>query len=385
MSPKRIRIALKHRNGSPRVLVIRNDGLGDFIHSLPFISSLKKQLPQSRIYTLVHRSNRGLLPMLPEIDGMILDPGVLLKRHKRSGQYEPDEAKRLKQNLLDEIKAYRFDAAVFLYAEKDSAALIQKAGIPIRVGPMRRPWFMKFNAWNAQSRKDSDLPEYELNLEYLRVMGFRPRFEFPEVSIPSAAPEITKDAKTAKTKSRKNLKKKAVKARTFILHPVKRNPTALSWSEARFRKLLRELIKQKNKVILIGDSSDEKALKKFIRPLNAAEKKSVTLKTDLSLLGLSRLFREADFFIGNSSGPLQLAGLLKVPHVGLFPQNHVSSIYRWQTLPFEQAPDQPESYLLMPDFDKSCIRCEGESCEFFNCVDSISVDSVLEAIEAWGS
>ncbi|HNL55037.1 MAG TPA: hypothetical protein PKI36_11560, partial [Turneriella sp.] len=34
----------------PKILVIRNDGLGDFILTLPIISALREQIPHARIH-----------------------------------------------------------------------------------------------------------------------------------------------------------------------------------------------------------------------------------------------------------------------------------------------------------------------------------------------
>ncbi|RME87855.1 MAG: lipopolysaccharide heptosyltransferase family protein [Candidatus Hydrogenedentota bacterium] len=381
MSPKRIKKILKYRLSHPRILVVRNDGLGDFIHSLPFIASLRKQLPSARIYVLIHRNNQKLIPMLPQIDGSILDDGVLLKRHI---QNMPKKELRIKRReLLEEIKAYRFDAAIFLYAEKESAKLIAKAGIPIRVGSFRRLWFYRFNAWNFDSRKYSDLPEYMLNIHYLSVLGLRPRFEFPKVEIPEPVETTFPETKKTKGKKKVTSKSRKKKQNKFVLiHPIKRNQTALSWPEKYFRKLIRDLIRKNKKIILIGDSADEKAIKKFSRSFKTEEKNHIETKTNLSFFELARLMKQSEIFIGNSSGPLQLAGLLQVPHIGFYPKNHVSSIYRWRTLEFQPQPEL-ESFLLQPNVDKDCIVCLKEKCEFFNCMEKIPVDKALQAMQEW--
>ena len=65
----------------PKILLVRNDGLGDFVLTLPLVASLKAQLPTARIYGLVNHRLAGLMPLLPDFEGAILDQDVLLKRH----------------------------------------------------------------------------------------------------------------------------------------------------------------------------------------------------------------------------------------------------------------------------------------------------------------
>ena len=54
-----------------KILVVRNDGLGDFVLTLPLVAALKQQLPGARIYALVNQHLQGLLPLLPDLEGMI--------------------------------------------------------------------------------------------------------------------------------------------------------------------------------------------------------------------------------------------------------------------------------------------------------------------------
>ena len=62
---------LSHLN-EPKILVVRNDGLGDFVLTLPLVAALKAQVPQARVYALVHRALAGLIPLLPDLSGAIL-------------------------------------------------------------------------------------------------------------------------------------------------------------------------------------------------------------------------------------------------------------------------------------------------------------------------
>ena len=357
---------LKDRNGL-RLLVVRNDGLGDFILTLPLIAALKEQLPMCRITVLAGPVAAALAPMLPDIDEVIVDEGWLLKRHVGRGSKGKDPAavKAGRTALEARIRAGRFDAAVFAYAEAASAALVHRAGVPLRAGPLRRAFFWRFNAFATRSRKGSRLSEYRLNLGLLRVLGLAERY---------AAPRLEVEPIPAKGH------------RPVVLHPYKRNETALSWPLDRFQALAAALAGAGHPVLVVGDADDEPVLAQHFGAMGG-----VRLSTGNTLAELVSLIAGAAAFVGNSSGPLHLAGLTGTPHVGLFPRNRVSAPARWATLPppgtgngSGHEPPPPETYLLSPYAPYNCVTCEREHCPYFNCVAMIRLDQVLAGLEGWG-
>lgn len=346
---------------APRLLVVRNDGLGDFILTLPLIASLKRQLPDSRVTVLINEALVPLVPLLPDIDGVIADPGVLLKRHR--GRYPPKEAARLREDLENQVREGRFDAAVLVYAEAASARLVHRAAIPLRAGPLRRPFFWRFNAYFRQSRKEGRRPEYLLNLGYLPLLGLDADYQVPRLAPPQEA----------------NPPSGRPKETYALLHPHKRSGTALSWPLENFQELARELMAGGRKVVIIGDEGDRMVLEN-----NFGDLPGVRLEIGLSLPRLTSLISGAACFIGNSSGPLHLAALTGTPHVAFFPQDRVSSPDRWRTLPHPGDPPDFRNYLLASRFPVNCVVCAGNRCPYFNCVASIGLDAVKSGLAAWG-
>lgn len=348
---------LSSRPQAPKILVVRNDGLGDFILTLPLVAALKRQLPGARIHVLVNRGLAGLVPLLPDVAGAVLDEGVLLKRHR--GLLPAPEARARRAALLEEVRGHAFDLAVLPYAESGSAALVHRAGIPWRAGSGRRWFGWRFNLRNGATRRGSDWAEYELNLTYLETLGLENRYAAPAVKLPRA--------------------KAGGKRPYAVLHPHKRSGTALSWPLENFTALARGLAEAGLEVVAVGDAADAPVLNGAF-PAGAG----VRVETGLPLPQLAALLAGARLFVGNSSGPLHLAGLVGTPHVGFFPQNRVSAPARWRTLPMAGAPERHDTYLLASAFPKNCVRCELERCRFFNCVASIPQERVWAALDAWG-
>jgi len=344
----------------PRLLVVRNDGLGDFVLTLPLIAALKQRLPGAHVTVLLSAALGGLVPLLPDIDVAIPDEGVLLKRHR--GRFDDAQRKARQADLLSAVRGGGFDAALLPYAEAATARLVQQAGIPIRVGPLRRSFFWRFNAHYRRSRRGSGAAEYALNLGYLECLGLPADYVAARLALPDGA-----------------LPPEAQAGPYAVLHAHKRSGTALTWPLERFVALARGLVATGLTVVAVGDPPDRPVLEGVFGGVPG-----VCIETGLTLPRLVGLIARARLFVGNSSGPLHLAGLAGTPHVGLYPQDRVSAPERWRTLPVPGAPPDMRRYLLAPRFPKDCVVCEGPRCSYHNCVASLEPAAVWEALRAWG-
>jgi ADP-heptose:LPS heptosyltransferase len=261
-------------------------------------------------------------------------------------------------NLVREVSAYRFDLAIFSYAEKRSAALIRDAGIPYRLGPLRRSFFSKFNLWYYIPRQKTGQAEYQLNLKILRSLGLKAQFHFPRVEMPQ-------------------LTQKNPRGKYIVMHPFKRSGTALVWPMENFLSLARNLTAAGTKVIVIGDREDSEILHSYFGSIPLVE-----ISTELNLVQTAALIAGAHHFFGNSSGPLHLAALVGTAHTGFYPQNKIAAPRRWRTLPLNNAPRLSE-HLLSTDFPVNCVRCRLERCEYYPCTAAISVESAADSPTYW--
>lgn len=340
----------------PKILIVRNDGMGDFILTLPIISAIKAEFPHARVHVLAARPLHSLSAFLPEIDGWVLDPGCLLRRHRtgKSGL----EVSTQYTNLVREVSAYRFDLAIFSYAEKKSAMLVRDAGIPYRLGPLRRSFFPKFNLWYYLPRQKTGQAEYQLNLKILRSLGLKAQFHFPRVEMPQ-------------------LTQKNPPGKYVVMHPYKRSGTALVWPMENFLALARSLTSAGTRVIVIGDRDDSEILYSYFGSIPLLE-----ISTELNLVQTAALIAGARHFFGNSSGPLHLAALVGTPHTGFYPQNKIAAPRRWRTLPLSFAPRLSE-HLLSTNFPVDCVHCRLERCAYYPCTAAISAESAKDSMAYW--
>ena len=350
---RKIRRLLSRKLNPAKILIVRNDGLGDFILTLPMVSAIKHEYPHAKIFVLARKSIHGLSPLLPEIDGWIIDSGCLLKRDikgKNALQIKVEQ-----ETMLRELAAYRFDLAIFAYAEKQSAKLIEKSGIPLRVGPLRRSYFSRFNLWYNIPRKQSKRAEYQLNLQILHTLHLKTQQRIPQINQIPYSIEIPE--------------------RTIMLHPYKRSGTALVWPVKNFQQLAKYFINQKFNIIVIGDHADYPYLQEHF-----SFSPKIAILSQLSFVQLAGLMRQCVHFFGNSSGPLHLAALLGLPHTGFFPQNNTASATRWRTLPV-LTQISTRDHLLMTRFNIHCVQCILKKCEYYPCTEHITFDAAIKSFE----
>ncbi|MES0490778.1 MAG: glycosyltransferase family 9 protein [Leptospirales bacterium] len=341
-----------------QVLVVRNDGLGDLILTLPLVAALKKQAPHCIITMLVRKPFVDFTKVVLDVDDVICDEGVLLKRDFE--KFSPEERKSKQSELIDIIRKRKFDIALMPYAESQSAKIIHKAGVKYRVGSLRRSFFYHFTNYFTFSRKKSNYSEYELNLKYMNILGMSEQYSPVYMNI---SPE-------------KN--KKLSQKKTIVIHPYKRNATSLAWPMQSYVKLVDELIGKGFQIIVMGDRVDGPEIQKYF-----LAKKGLTIDVDRDLIELGQLLLQCNLYIGNSSGPLHYAALLGKPHIGIFPAaNSVSSV-RWKTLPIDDQHRDRENYLLTPNVTCERSVCQPGSCGYENCLSEISVPSVLQAVSYW--
>ena len=56
--------------GTPKLLVIRRDNIGDLVCTIPLLQALRRQLPQARVDCLVTRYNQAVLHNHPDVDAL---------------------------------------------------------------------------------------------------------------------------------------------------------------------------------------------------------------------------------------------------------------------------------------------------------------------------
>ena len=102
-------------------------------------------------------------------------------------------------------------------------------------------------------------------------------------------------------------------------------------------------------------------------------KNKPVLFLDRPLTELVSLIKRSRLFIGNSTGPMHIASALKVPVVAIFGPVHPLDSYQ------EWGPWGPGHIVVSKNLN--CLDCHPSDCREFKCMDLITVDEVMAAVD----
>ncbi|MBL4762008.1 MAG: glycosyltransferase family 9 protein, partial [Gammaproteobacteria bacterium] len=214
-----------------KILIIRNDKLGDFMLAWPALSLLKTQYPDASITVLIPSYTKPIAEICPWIDDIIIDDD-----HKNT----LSDARTLAKKL----KTHDFHLSISLYSETRTAMALWLAKIPQRFGPATKLAQLFLNKTLKQKRSRSLKPEHEYNVDLIRhYMASRG----DESLITQEAPFLQFDAEETKNARLAYLKKNRLETdRKLIFIHVGSGGSAINLSLSQYAELA-TLIHQTNK------------------------------------------------------------------------------------------------------------------------------------------
>jgi ADP-heptose:LPS heptosyltransferase len=302
-------------SNSPRILVIRNDKLGDFMLALPSFALLKQALPEARVLALVPAYTRELAEACPWIDEVVVDPD-------RTGGWASGVA------LARQLRGYGFDAAITLYSTARVGLAAWLAGIPVRLAPATKLAQVFYNRRLVQRRSRSEMPEWAYNLQLVRRFLQERGIERPNPPPPFLQFEAARVAALRDAFCREHGLNPA--RRLVFLHPGS-GGSANNLSLDQYARLAAGLTSADGHGIVItaGPGEAEKAQRLAAR-LDGIE--HCVYRSQDGLRAFAEHIQFADLFISGSTGPLHIAGALDRPTAAFYPRKRSSTALRWQTL-----------------------------------------------------
>ena len=300
-----------------RILVVRNDKIGDFMLAWPSFAMLKASC-DCHVTALVPPYTAALAELCPWIDQVILDPGAKASRAEQVA-------------LLRRLRQGQFDAAIALFSRWRTAWLLWRAGIPYRLAPATKLAQFLYNHRLVQRRSRSEKPESQYNLDLIRhflqqrnqaqVEPKPPYLAFDnellvavrgdtagQLGINPAKPWLMVHCGTGGSANNLRLEQYA----TLILGLQQHYPDypcvlTAGPGEGEMAAALETLVQQGGGHASIYHSRE--GLPRFCQ-----------------------VIANAALFIAGSTGPLHIAAALDVPTVGFFPARRSATPLRWRPL-----------------------------------------------------
>lgn len=333
-----------------RLLIARNDRLGDFILALPCFQLLRRRLPEAELIAYIPEYTREIAEMCPAIDRIVIDPKL--------------DRKETIKCVTREWRANKFDALLALRSTWDVSIPGWFARIPIRVGPLTNFYSALFTHRVRQKRSRSMKPEWRYNLDLanrlLRLYGIQGDSQIERPVIRLSDDRIRERRQLLRDRYDIDTERPIV-----FVHPGQ-SGTSNNLSAEQYAALIRGLRSARGLSLAITAGPGELELARSVSDLLGDVEHTVIESTD-GLRAFAEMLANADVFVASSTGPLHIAGALDRPTAGFYERRVTRGALRWQTLNsparllrFMPPPTADERDVQATDIDKA-IRQINES------------------------
>lgn len=333
-------------NEIKKILIIRNDRLGDLVLSLPAIAALRRQYPTSKLAVLVQAYSQDILWHNPDIDQIIIDSG---------------------QDVFElgrEIAKQRFDLAVILYPSWRNGWLCWLSRIPLRIGTGYKGVGILFNQRVYIHRTKVIHHEIDYCLKLAEKAGARPGGAGIRLWIKEENRQYARDLL---------LDYGLLDTFPLIgLHPGS-GGSALNWASEHYARLIGLLSDRYGVRVVLSGGKEELGLIETIASQTSSCPVNLAGQTNLGQL--MALFSLYHLFIGPSTGPMHIAAALGRAVVALYPPLASQSAAKWGPCGQSNEVLVPEGIICQEK------RCLGQKCKLYNCMDRLMPEQVLEAAE----
>jgi lipopolysaccharide heptosyltransferase II len=320
------------------ILFLRHDRIGDMVLSTAALRALKRGYPRARITVLSSERNYDILKYNPNVDEILIYKGIMwFFRETRSRGYDL---------VIDPFLTYELRQAFMTYL----------AGGRYRIGFEEAGREIFFNVRGPVASTTKRMVEHLLDL--VELLGGKRKGCEPEVFLSDKELQWASEALGSKGIN--------INMLTIAIHPGAYY-SSQRWSAERFGEVARRILEQRETNIILLGSRDEEPL---LRDVKKIAGDGVQVFSGLKLRELMALLSKCDLLICNNSGPLHVASALKVPTVSMIGPT-VTPLW------FPSG-----RYDLVINKRLSCSPCNRAVCRGHECMGSITVDEVFEAVQS---
>lgn len=290
-----------------RILLVRNDRIGDLVLTLPALAAARRHWPEAHLTALVNPAAGELLAGHATIDEILFDD-------ESTGGWQ----------LGRRLRAGRFDAALVFNTNTRNSLAVWSAGISRRVC-----WGYKPAGWLAAThrvtlhRSHPPIHEAEFALAFVRQLGapanlpqLLPRLEIENVVRQHVAERIRGELGAA--------------GPLFGVHPGNRH-SAYNWPAERYAALVCRLATF-GRVMVTGGPGEAPILEVIRRQVPDRAAARVGFYDDLSLRELAAALSQQTVLVVSSTGPMHVAAAMGTPTVALFSPHPAHVPAKWAPL-----------------------------------------------------
>lgn len=301
--------------GVRRILVVRNDNVGDVLCSTPAIRSLRRAFPGAFLAGLVVRYSQDALQGNPDLDRVFI---------YEKAKHRPERNRLISLyaqfKVLKELKGMGFDLAIGLRSafSWSEAWLVYFTGAPFRLGypPAKKGDLGYRFFYNLTAGPEgAEGHEVERVLRLVGSIGVAPWEERLIVSVPEAERE----------EGAAFLKRNRIAEEKLIGFHLSSRQAANRWPPGKFAELAGRLLRENYPVVLTWAPQDREIAEEVLSLAGPG----VFLFPTPTLRHLGAIQERCRIFVSPDGGAMHFAAAVGTPTVGLFGETDPSDWGPW--------------------------------------------------------
>lgn len=345
-----------------RILIVKLSAIGDVVHTLPALTTLRRHRPDAQIHWLVESAGGELIENHPALSRRIVLPRQEWRQRSQGGRWFA--AARHFMGFARGFRRESYDLAVDFQGLAKSAIWIAMARARRKAGfgsGMQR----NEGAWLPLNQRvpavSPDMHALDRGLHLLEALGFsrlplRYDLEPGDRAVSEVAPLLREVG--------------VEPGRPFVaVNPVTRWPTK-DWEPTRFAAVADQLEQAGWPAVFTGAPGDREAISAIAGRMTT---KARRLEGRTRLAGLAELCRRARVMLTTDTGPMHIAAAMGTPVVALF-----GPTAPWRTGPYGEG-----HVVLRTGLDCSpCYkrRCGTDRYEPHACMLRLEPGAVVDAV-----
>lgn len=298
--------------GFERMLIVRLGSMGDIVHSLPAVATLRRAFPAAQIDWVVEDRWAELLCSRAELwaaprsgEKPLVDRVYVVDTRGWRKKLTARATRQAAGSVVQSLRQERYDAALDLQGAVKSALLMRLAGARVRFGfsrPIESPAGLVYTRRVVARGRHIAEQNMSLAVAVAASAGIaaEPVYEFP---LPS----------DAKFEAWAQAEAQQRRLGNFLMMTPGAGWGAKCWPAERFGAVARELAKD-GICTLVNYGPGEKELADAVVAASGGAAQVLAC----SISELIALTRQARLLIGGDTGPTHLAAALGVPAVGIY-------------------------------------------------------------------
>lgn len=329
-----------------KILIVKLSSLGDVIHTIPFLTSLKQAFPDSSIHWLISRSFKNIIEEIELIDKIHIFERERWRGMKNCIRYSNEIF-----NLFHRIAQEHYDIVIDFQGLFRSGLVTYFSHAPRRIGFKNAREFAYF-AYNEKVNIP-DFIQHAIDKNALLVEQATQQkaiVHFPAI----CDAEIQQKTKQWILENKINI----------ALIPGARWDSK-KWSVENFSELTKRLQKCPKIHFLVLGGKSEQNLECYFKNSN-----TTSLLGKTTMLELASILQQVSLVICNDSGPMHLSVAVQTPVLALF----------GPTDPKKTGPYGTQHHVLQANM--ACSPCRNRTCHKKNwCMNEITVEQVENEIQ----